>query len=127
MQVVSLTPCGTIQRRTHRSTEVDLCFIAGRLGLMQRPRRTIVEKVRVLAEHHGFPLPKTPRIVKGVRILGPRAIDAFSIWDRDAVELWLEGDRPPEDSAAAIVVRRSAVRAEMGKRAQGLVLVASNG
>jgi hypothetical protein len=127
MQAVSLHACprpalaDPLRARPHRPTEVDLCWIARRLGLVDNERRTIIDKVRRLAEHSGFPLPKRPRFVKGIRITGPMSIDAFSIWDRDPVERWLEDDLPPAESAALAARRRSTVAEEMGKRALQLV------
>lgn len=129
MQSVSLHSCGAageaVRSRPHRSCEADLCFVARRLGWLDRPRRTIIVKLRHLAEHNHFPLPKTPRFIKGARVTGPRSIDAFSIWDRDSVERWLEGDLPPAESAALAFARKASVRHEMGQRA--LSLVVSNG
>jgi hypothetical protein len=115
-----------LRARQHRRTEVDLLWIAGQLGLTHHAPRTIIAKVRLLAEQSGFPLPKTPRFVAGVRKTGAEAIDARSIWDRDPVERWLEDDRPPAESAALTQLRRNNVAEEMGRRAQGLVLVAAN-
>lgn len=131
MQAVSLTACAPhrstdqVRARPHRATEVDLCWIARRLGLLDNERRTIIDKVRRLAEHHHFPLPKRPRFVKGVRVTGHLSIDAFSIWDRDPVERWIEDDLPPAESAALVATRRTGAREEMRERA--LSLVASNG
>jgi hypothetical protein len=107
--------------RQHRASEVDLLWIAGQLGLVHHERRTIIAKVRLLAEKAGFPLPKNPRFVKGTRITGPLAIDARSIWDRDPVERWIEDDRPPAETAAAIALRRTAVAEQMATRALSLV------
>jgi hypothetical protein len=116
---------GQLRAQPHRATEVDLLWIAARLGLLHRPPRTIVEKVRALAEAAHFPLPKTPRFVKAVRITGPLSIDTRSIWDRDPVEAWLEDDRPPAEGAALVAVRQSAAREEMAKRAAQLTLVSA--
>lgn len=125
MQAVSLERLAEpIRSRPHRKSEVDLCWIAGQLALLHHAPRTIVAKVRLLADKAGFPLPKNPRFVGGERKTGTQAIDARSIWDRDAVERWLEDDRPPAESAALVAIRRSSVAEEMGKRA--LQLVAAN-
>jgi hypothetical protein len=124
MQADPLPACGALRSRTTRQTEVDLCWIARRLGLLDNERRTIIDKVRRLAEHHGFPLPKRPRFVRGVRILGPRSIDAYSVWDRDPVERWIEDDRPPAESAALAAVRKHTVRHELSSRAARLVISA---
>jgi hypothetical protein len=110
-----------------RPGEVNLCFVARRLGIIDQAPRTIIAKVRLLAANCGFPLPKTPRFVKGARLTGPDSIHAGSIWDRDPVECWFEDDRPPPEAAAAALVRRNAAAEEMARRAHGLVLVSNNG
>lgn len=136
MQAVSLPSCAAdpaLRARAHRSsTELDLCSIAARLGLLQRRRRVVIAKVRALAVPRaeggpGFPLPKTPRFVKGGRLTGPLSIDAYSLWDRDAVERWFEDDLPPGEATALAVARRSAAAEEMTRRAVGLVKLAANG
>jgi hypothetical protein len=119
-------PRGPVRGRWHRAhSEVDLLWIAGKLGLLHyKERRTIIAKVRLLAEQSNFPLPKNPRFVSGKRITGAQSIDANSIWDRDPVDLWLDGDRPPAESAALVTQRRTDVAEEM--RARALQLVAVN-
>jgi hypothetical protein len=119
MQADSLPPC------LHRRREVDLAWVARELGLLGNERRTIINKLRLLAEHNGFPLPKRPRFVGATRITGPKSICALSVWDRDPVERWLEDDRPPAESAALATIRRGAAAEEMARRA--LQLVAANG
>ena len=115
-----------IRSRPCRRTEVDLLWVARKLGLLNCSQRTIIAKVRLLAgqQVHPFPLPKNPRFVKGERKTGAEAIDARSIWDRDAAERWFEDDLPPAESAALTNLRRSFVGQEMSKRAASLVLVA---
>lgn len=98
------------------SSEVLLPYIARRLGIVHQLPRTIVKKVRLLADKAGFPLPKTPRFVGAVRMTGANAIDARSVWDRDAVDLWFEGDRPRAETQGMALARQSAARAEMAKR-----------
>lgn len=112
-----------LRARAHRSAEVDLLWIARRLGLLHLRPRAIVAKVRLLAGQrlHPFPLPKNPRFVKGERQQGAASIDARSLWDRDTVERWFEDDLPPVESAALVQVRRSAVAEEMTRRALQLV------
>lgn len=114
-------PASTVCRRG----EVDLVWIARELSLLRHEQRTIIAKLRLLAERCHFPLPKNPRFVKGARITGPDSIHARSVWDRDPVELWLENDRPPPEAAAIGQLRRNAAAEEMDRRASGLVLVAS--
>lgn len=111
----------SLSARRHLPSEVDLCWIAGQLGMLHRPRRAIIDKLRLLCQDAGFPVPKNPRFVKGVRQVGASAIDTHSIWDRDAVERWLENDRPPAESAALTVARRTDVAEQMRSRALQLV------
>jgi hypothetical protein len=123
MQAVSLPACASgLRSRAHRSTEVDLVWIARKLGLVDATARTIIKHVRALAAGSGFPLPKRPRFVKGQRITGPDCIDARSIWDRDAVEAWFEDDLPPAGAAALAAARRSTVAVELDRRALELVV-----
>lgn len=112
-----------LRQRPCRPNEYTLAAIARKLGMVDRPRRSIIDRIRLLATTQGFPLPKTPRFVAGIRQSGPRAIDAFSIWDKDAVDLWFENDLPPHESRERAAARRAAVSVEMGRRA--LLLVAS--
>jgi hypothetical protein len=110
--------------RQCRSTEVDLHWIAKQLGMANRPRRAVIDRVRALADPRSpapFPLPKTPRFKAGERITGPRSIDAHSIWDRDPVEIWFEDDRPPAESASLVAIRRSNVAEQLSARALQLV------
>lgn len=116
-------PQVSLRARQHRRTEVDLLWIAKQLGLTHHKSRTIVAKVRLLAQHSGFPLPKTPRFVGAERKTGADAIEVRSIWDRDPVELWLENDRPPAETAAVVQLRQSTTAAEMARRTADLVLV----
>lgn len=107
--------------RPCRANEVNLTAIARRLGIVDAAPRNIIRKVRLLADKHSFPLPKTPRFVNDVRMAGADSIDARSIWDRDPVDLWFENDRPPMEAAAVTFARRSAARDDMRARAQQLV------
>lgn len=109
--------------RPCRQNEYTMVAIARRLGMVDRPRRSIIDRIRLLVEKQGFPLPKTPRFVSGIRQFGASAIDARSIWDKDAVDIWFENDLPPHESRERITARRASVSAELGKRA--LLLVAS--
>lgn len=110
-----------VHDRPCRANEINLTAIARRLGLVDRQPRAIIRRVRLLAADYGFPLPKTPRFINGVRITGADSIDARSIWDRDAVDLWFEDDRPPMEAAAAVHARQAAVRDSMRERALQLV------
>ena len=51
------TPHGVAGRRA----EYGLADVARPLGLIDFAIRTIIEKLRLLAEHDGMPLPRTPR------------------------------------------------------------------
>lgn len=108
------------QRRC-RANEALLTYVARRLGIIDFSARTIIAKVRLLAEHHHFPLPKNPRFVAGVRQVGPQAIDARSVWDKDAVDLWFDDDRPANESAGLAIARVSSARDELQRRALALV------
>lgn len=114
-------PTISVRARPHRRTEVDLLWIAKELGIVHHTPRTIIAKVRLLAEQSGFPLPKSPRFVNGERLRGPQSIDARSIWDRDPVELWLDDDRPPPETVATTAARRSNVVEQLRERALQLV------
>jgi hypothetical protein len=102
------------------SMDVRIHSIARRLGMADRTMRTIVKTVRHLIEGHGFPLPKTVRFVKGSRLTGSASVHAGSVWDRDAVDDWFEGDLPPAVAAAEMGRRREGTRAELAARAAEL-------
>lgn len=110
-----------IRDRACRASEVDVAWIARQLGIADRPPRTIIARIRVLAERCSFPLPKTPRFFMGARVRGPASIDAFSIWDKDPVERWLEDDLPPTTAAASVVELSATTRSDLAARARALV------
>jgi hypothetical protein len=101
------------------ASDLSLAAVARRLRLDHHASRTIVSKLRVLVEASGFPLPRNPRIVRGKRLTGPKSVCAASVWDRDEVELWLEGDQPPPAAAAA--ERSQGVRDQLAARARAML------
>lgn len=106
--------------RCRRLAGFDIVHIARRLKMVDRPLRAIIAAVRVLIEKEGFPPPASPRIVKGRRLTGPQSVWVRSIWDRDDVELWFEGDQPPPVAARARNARRETVRAQLAEAAARL-------
>lgn len=63
------------------------------LGMQSCERRTAIDKLRLLAEQCGMPLPKTPRIWRGRVQTGPAAIYAGSVWCALEMDAWM--DRGP--------------------------------
>lgn len=113
-----------VRARACRPSEIDLAGIARRLGMADWRVRRIIARLRQLADRAGFPLPKTPRFWGGRRVTGPSSIDAHAIWDRDAVELWLDNDLPPGAAAARAAASQAATRADLASRARKLAGVA---
>jgi hypothetical protein len=103
-----------------RVTEIGLGGIAVRLGMADRPARSIIEKVRLLVDRHGFPPPKTPRFRGLERLTGGMAVHAKSVWDRDLVDDWFDGDLPPALAAARSGAERDNVRGRLAERARML-------
>jgi hypothetical protein len=99
-----------------RRGEYALADVARPLGLLHRPVRSIVETLRVLARHEGMPLPRSPRIVKGKPLSGPRAICRASRWDAGEFDAWLDGRGP----AAPSVPLAPPVRLDMANRAAAI-------
>lgn len=123
--MVEITPPFDGDRRGNRPSAVVIAWpsrgprqyaladVARPLGLSHFAIRTIIEKLRLNAEHDGMPLPRTPRYVSGRKIDGPCAIHAHSRWDAGEFDAWLYGRHP---GAPVAVV--SALRAEMAQRAE---------
>jgi hypothetical protein len=108
-------------RQLERSnSEIGLAGVAKMLGLAQRPPRAIIATVRLMIDTRGFPMPKTPRFVKGEPKLGSAAVHSESVWNRDQVEIWIDDDRPPPDAAAHGAAKREAVRAGLAARAKAI-------
>jgi hypothetical protein len=103
-----------------RSGDADVAFIARELRMSHRPLRAVIETVRELVRHHGFPEPRTPRFVAGRRLRGADAVWKRAVWDRDAVLRWFEHDLPPGEAAARAASQRLAVRADLAARAAQL-------
>lgn len=109
-------------RLARAATEIDLVGIARRLRIVHRPKRAIIAIVRLMIDKRGFPLPRTPRFIKGEPVTGSQAVHAGSIWDRDLVDLWFDGDnQPPALAARAADQRRENTRATLQARARELV------
>lgn len=104
-----------------RASETDLTGIARRLKILDRPQRAIIAAIRLLIEHNGFPPPRSPRFVKGIRQTGAAAVWSRSKWDRDEVDLWFDGDLPPAAAARAAEAGREQVRHALAARALELV------
>lgn len=104
-----------------RASEIGLAGISVRLGIADRASRTIINKVRLLIDLSGFPTPKTPRFRCGKRLTGADAVDARSVWDRDQVEAWFEGDLPPDIAAAQGEAERGNLRARLAENARQMV------
>jgi len=107
-----------LHQPAHRLRQYGLADCARPLGLSEFAIRTIIEKLRLLAEHDDMPLPRTPRFVEGRKIDGPHAIHAHSRWDAGEFDAWLHGRHP-----AAPAVAADAVRAEMAQRAERMATV----
>lgn len=100
-----------------RGGEYALADIARPLGLLHRPIRTIIATLRLLAEHDGMPLPRTPRVVRKAIIKGPDSIVQASRWDAGLFDAWLDG-RGPQSPAPAMVPEP--IRQEMQARAAAI-------
>lgn len=103
------------------ATEITFGQIALRLSIQDCAARSQVDQLRALARSSGFPLPKRPRIEKGVEVTGARAITTRSVWDRDLVDDWFNNRLPPETQALRTEARANALRTEMRDRALRLV------
>lgn len=76
--------------------------LAGRLGLDHHSQRTVIDKLRALHRQAGLPLPRNPRIVRGVVMIGAASIYGASKWDRGEALAWLDhGTSPPPAFAPA--------------------------
>ena len=104
-----------------RASDIDVAGVAAELLIANRPQRFILGMIRLLVEKEGFPPPRSPRFVVGRRLTGHDAVWARSLWDRDAVERWLDDDLPPAQAAAKAANDRAATRARLGERAKLIV------
>ena len=101
-----------------RASEIDVAGIAVLLRMAHFERRTIIAKIRLLIEKEGFPEPRTPRFVKGVRQTGKAAVAANSRWARDLVEQWFDDDLPPAAAQASAAANLAATRHRLAERAR---------
>ncbi len=93
----SVPPMNVEQRRFMTAAE-----LAGRLGLDHHATRTVIDKLRALHRQAGLPLPRSPRIVRGVVMIGAASICWASKWDRGEALAWLDhGTTPPPAFAPA--------------------------
>jgi hypothetical protein len=79
--------------------------------------RTIVDKLRVLADRDGMPLPRTPRIASGKPVHGPLVIYSKSRWDAGEFDAWIDGRGPTGGGAPVARPLAAPVRNEMAGRA----------
>ncbi|QQN75026.1 hypothetical protein [Croceicoccus sp. YJ47] len=103
-----------------RPRNYRLSDMARLLGMEDNHPRTIIERLRLLAEQMGLPLPRNPRIYRGKIQRGAMAIGAKSQWDAAAVEHWLDRPTCPPGGAAKAPPAPSNLRAVMADRAQKL-------
>lgn len=89
---------------------VTIWYIAHRLGrgtdsedgrIRACTERWLVNRVRQLVEHAGFPPPVAPRIVADALLDGASAVTKFAMWHRAGVDQWFDDRLPP---ALALVV-----------------------
>lgn len=107
------SPCAAARRTQY--TPADL---AAALHLGHFSTRTIIAKLRILAETQGLPLPRTPRIVAGRAVTGPESIHLHSRWDAGEVDAWLAGGDPPP--AGAALAPPQPLLDEIGRRAAAI-------
>lgn len=120
MPAIAASHAGTPLPQTGgRRGEYAIADIARELSLLHRSIRTIVDTLRALAKDAGMPLPRTPRVLKGEVVRGPRSICKDSRWDAAEIDAWLD-DRPPTAPAGAARARPLAppLRAQMAVRAR---------
>jgi hypothetical protein len=108
-----------VRSRAMRPGGYTIADVARPLGLLDFAIRTIIEKLRLLAEHDGMPLPRTPRIVDGRPMRGPRAIHYHSRWDAGEFDAWLYGRHPGAPASSELPVP-GALRDEMQRRARSI-------
>lgn len=95
--------------------------LAKRFGLpLNASRRTIINHVRILHQHHGFPAPTNLRFEKARLISGARAIIWHSHFARDLVELWFAGGTHPATAALAEQANRDRTRRALADNARRL-------
>lgn len=85
---------------------VNIWYIAHRLGRGRDEdaddgqrractERWLVNRIRQLVEHCGFPPPVAPRVVAGEVLDGAQAVTKFAMWHQAAVDQWFDDRLPP--------------------------------
>jgi len=117
----SLPLAGSLPQTGGRQGRYALGDVARALGMAHFSRRTIIDRLRMLAQHQAMPLPLTPRMVGRVPVTGPRAIHVNSRWDAAEFDAWHDGRGPAGPGAAGAMPSPSALRDTMKARALRLV------
>lgn len=94
-------PAAGLPTTAGRFGEYALGDIARVLRLSHFDPRTIIQKLRVLADQRGMPLPRTPRIVRGRTCAGPDSIYRRSRWDAGEFDAWISDFDPDGGTRAA--------------------------
>lgn len=108
-------PSALADTARHFSTalrDYDLAAVAARLGIPHLSRRVIIATIRLLCRNEGFPLPRTIRLLRGRRVVGPQAVTVRSLWQPGPVDAWFDRDLPP-----AAALRRDVLSIEHSRRA----------
>tara|TARA_Y100000815_G_scaffold262104_1_gene275119 strand:- start:222 stop:626 length:405 start_codon:yes stop_codon:yes gene_type:complete len=99
-----------------RRCEYAIGDVARLLKIRHFDSRTIIRKLRALAEEKDMPLPTTPRIYGGKVVTGAQAICLRSRWCAERFDGWHETQDGPEPDLPA----SSALHARMAERARQL-------
>jgi hypothetical protein len=108
---------GSLPATGGRRGEYALGDVARDLSLSHFAVRSIIAKLRALAEHDGMPLPRTPRVVEGRAVTGPDSIYCRSRWDAGEFDAWLDSRSPSGPAAAGMPHLAPPIRAAMQQRA----------
>lgn len=104
-----------------RRCEYAIGDLARMLGIAHFQPRTIITYLRAKARDERMPLPKTPRLVGGLFVNGPRSICLQSRWDAERFDAWKsesDGDGPCPPAGRAL-------RADLARRAEAIARPAS--
>lgn len=112
--VAAPEPAPILPSTSGRRCEYAVGDLARMLGIAHFAPRTIIDLLRVKAQHDGMPLPKTPRVWGGRLVSGPQAIWLQSRWDAELFDGWhaASGGNEPCPPASA------ALRADLARRAE---------
>lgn len=99
-------PAINVEHRRFMST----AELAGRLGIGHHSQRTIVDKLRALHRQLGLPLPRNPRIFRGIVQIGAASICWASKWDRGEALAWIDHGSTPPPALAPNPPRRAQER-----------------